>query len=166
MSILKSTNSGRGSVKLDVGYLTQRGYTYNHEYGFRRLYKDDNHFIIIDTVSKNDLYFSYYEQIEKYNIGFSFRLETVVDLEDLELYWQQKGVDLRNALKILSTNKNAHNSAQTVLLQIDIHDRMNEQFTMSINSRILNEMDWYEIQKRVKTKTYNKYSIPRKINRL
>lgn len=166
MSILKSTNSGKGSVKLDVSYFTQRGYTYNHENGFRRLYKDDNHFIKIDTVSENDLYFSYYERIEKYNIGFSFYLETVVDLEDLELYWQQKDIDLRNALKILATNKIAHDPVQTVLSQMDMYDRMNEQFTMQINNRIINEMDWYEVQKRVKTKTYNKYSIPRKINRL
>lgn len=157
MSILKSTNSGRGNILLTVEYLLKNGWYYtSKEEGERdwrlvktplKIYKDNNHSLILFHSSnksvekgKEDICFVYYDTDKEKSFRFDFVVKTISDLDDIEEYWKDSCIDDELALKKLALNERAKSAVEHYLNTQNIINNISNQLTRTINNEIIKSM--------------------------
>jgi hypothetical protein len=143
MSVLKSTNSGRSNVKLDVKYLRSKGWYYRSPsdsagVDYSKIWRDSNHYLrIVDLWSGNGenrlLY--YYEEIGEW--VYNFTIITLSDLDDLEEFWKNKDIDFDKAEAKLVKEHPGIKSVNVIKIQTQ---KMTDELTHSIDKRIIDKI--------------------------
>lgn len=102
MSILKSTNTGRCSIKVDEEYLLSKGWYYKcYSTGGRdknHIYKDDNHFLTLidfDLLSGEIIMITFHEETDDW--VYQTIITSLVNLDDVEKFWEDREEDFERA---------------------------------------------------------------------
>lgn len=160
MSILSTTNSGRRNILLTVEYLLKNGWYFTNtneaEYDWcnkwhnalapLRIYKDENHSLILFNHSKRDenrkdnICLMYYDIDEDVRFRFDFIVSTIADLDDLEEYWKDSCINEELALKKLALNERARSAIEGYLNTQKVMNNITDQLTRTINEEIIKSM--------------------------
>lgn len=144
MSVLKSTNSGRSNIKLDVKYLRSKGWYYccpcdTAVIDYSKIWRDDQHFLnLIDlSFGNGESYVLYYHE----EIGewvYNFTIISLSDLDDLEEFWKNKDTDFEKAEAKLVKEHPGIKTVDVIKIQTQ---KMTDELTHSIDKRIIDRIN-------------------------
>lgn len=142
MSILKSTNTGRCSIKVDEAYLLSKGWYYkNFPAGGRdnnHIYKDDKHFLTLidfDLLSAEIIIVTFHEETD--NWVYNTIIASLVNLDDVEKFWKDREEDFEKAeTEFLAKYPGCKSPNVVNMIQQDATDAINEQIHQHIIEKL------------------------------
>ena len=142
MSILKSTNTGRCSIKVDEKYLLSKGWYYKFFSAGGRdknhIYKDDDHFLVLnnfDLLSEEIIMFTFHEEINDW--VYQIIVNSLVNLDDVEKFWEDREEDFEKAeAEFLSKYPNCKSPNVIKQMQQDADNVINNEIYKRIMEKL------------------------------
>ena len=139
MSILKSTRTGRCTIRVDLDYLKKHGWYYkknvNGEDDTLKIWKDDTHCLQVlnfEFLEESSTLIMFHEEkdIWVYSIFVAF----LDHLDDVEQFWKERDIDFEKAGKDFLVK---YPEAKSYNAHKDVENKLQQSISTEINSRIL-----------------------------